>query len=166
MAKQVCPRLRDSASGRGGDFKQPRTNFFWPSPYTRLKFKRIHTCTVITLPTLSFKQSFRYTARNNCTLTYAFRNCTSYNRESGFSFVRGCHFRHFMNSSHSCVLCNDRSLFTRVGETTSRFGETRFYFSFGASWTVQCVESGCERGFVFWDFHRPLGCTAAAVLPK
>ena len=28
MAKKMCPRLRDSASGRGGDFTQPRTNFF------------------------------------------------------------------------------------------------------------------------------------------
>ena len=28
MAKIVCPTLRDSASGRGGNFTQPRTNFF------------------------------------------------------------------------------------------------------------------------------------------
>ena len=28
LAKQVCPWLRDSASGRRGDFTQPGTNFF------------------------------------------------------------------------------------------------------------------------------------------
>ena len=27
MAKNVCPRLRDTASGREGGFTQPRTNF-------------------------------------------------------------------------------------------------------------------------------------------
>ena len=28
MAKKMCPRLRDSAFGCGGDFTQPRTHFF------------------------------------------------------------------------------------------------------------------------------------------
>ena len=28
MVKKICPRLLDPASGRGGDFTQPRTTFF------------------------------------------------------------------------------------------------------------------------------------------
>ena len=36
MAKKVCPRLRDSASSRGGELTQPKTHFLDISVQLRL----------------------------------------------------------------------------------------------------------------------------------
>ena len=41
MAKKVCPRLRDPASGRKGDFMQPRTNIFG--------YLHIHTFVIVVI---------------------------------------------------------------------------------------------------------------------
>ena len=66
---------------------------------------------------LLISNALRYTARNNCTLTYTyeFRSCV---RRIWIARILLC-TRSF--SALECPLCNDMSLLTRVGGTACRF---------------------------------------------